>query len=176
MCITHRVEAHSNTQTQTLALRIRTDASMGRQDHLTSSTHPLARTHYTMHAHARRYRGAGASKSSSSTLSMASSQPHVANTEFFTPHYFSTDGYSALVASSLPNTDSDIAAYVDLSLCPCTPRARHDHAYLDGNLTLLYYRGHSHFALLHCSMWFAVTRSLLQAVPWTHVQRQLADL
>lgn len=58
-----------------------------------------------------KYYGAGASKSTSTTLSMTASNPHVANTEFFTPHYWSTDGYSILTASSMRHMDGDIQVH-----------------------------------------------------------------
>lgn len=47
------------------------------------------------------YYGAGAGGNNAQQLSQTSSSPHVVNTEFFTSHYWSTEGYAALGVSEL---------------------------------------------------------------------------
>ena len=58
-----------------------------------------------------KYYGSGAGSGTASKLSMTGAEPHVTNTEFFAPTYYSSDGYGALVASDLPFTPSNIASY-----------------------------------------------------------------
>jgi alpha-glucosidase (family GH31 glycosyl hydrolase) len=54
-----------------------------------------------------RFFGAGGGYSTVTSLTATSSNPHVSNTEFFVPHYWSTDGYAALgVTAELFNPKS----------------------------------------------------------------------
>ena len=57
------------------------------------------------------YYGAGTGGDDSHTLTRTSSFPKVANTAFYTPHYYSTDGYAALGVSSLQYDPATIYAY-----------------------------------------------------------------
>ena len=58
-----------------------------------------------------KYYGAGGGSGSVNKLSQTSSSPHVTNTEFYIPHYWSSAGYALLAASNLPFTPSDLKSY-----------------------------------------------------------------
>ena len=55
--------------------------------------------------------GAGGGYSSVTNIAATSSYPHVSNTEFFVPHYWCNDGYSALGVSPIPYDPHNVNSY-----------------------------------------------------------------
>ena len=55
--------------------------------------------------------GSGSGGNDATTLSRTNSNPSVSNTQFYVPHYYSTDGYSALGVSSENFDENDYSQY-----------------------------------------------------------------
>lgn len=58
-----------------------------------------------------KFYGAGSGGQDATTLSRTNSNPSVANTQFYVPYYYSSDGYSALGVSSYTFSENDYSVY-----------------------------------------------------------------